>query len=456
MSTRLLIVGGSDAGIAAALRAREVEPSAEVTVLVADAYPNYSICGLPFYLSGETPDWHDLAHRTRADIESRDIRLLLDHRAERVDAGRREVTVTGPDREQQVLGYDRLVIGTGATPVRPPLEGIDLPGVHVLHTMDDSFAVHELLTLQPRSAVIIGAGYIGTEMADALTHRGLQVTLVEQLPSVLTTVDADLGRDVADELTRHDVEVAIGVRSERITQEGARLRVTGSDGFARAADLVLVAVGVRPDTALAESAGAELGVRGAVRVDRQLRTSVEGIYAAGDCAETWHRLLERPAYLPLGTTAHKQGRVAGEHAVGGQRTFAGSLGTQVVKVFALAVARTGLRDGEAREAGFDPLTVETVVDDHKAYYPGATSLRIRVTGDRRDGRLLGAQILGATNAQVAKRVDVYAAAIATRLTVDDVTDLDLSYTPPYSAPWDPIQAAATAWTHQLATAGAPA
>jgi len=221
--------------------------------------------------------------------------------------------------------------------------------------------------------------------------------------------------------------------------------VTGSERFTRDTDLVLVAVGVRPDTALARTAGAELGVRGAVRVDRQMRTSVEGVYAAGDCAETWHRLIERPDYLPLGTTEHKQGRVAGEHAVGGQRTFAGSLGTQVVKVFDLAVARTGLRDHEARAAGFEPVTVETVVDDHKAYYPGATRMRLRVTGDRRDGRLLGAQILGSTQAQVAKRVDVYAAALAARITVDEVTDLDLSYTPPFSAPWDPVQAAAQRW-----------
>jgi NADPH-dependent 2,4-dienoyl-CoA reductase/sulfur reductase-like enzyme len=452
-TTRLLIVGGSDAGIAAALRAREVDPTAEVTVVVADAYPNYSICGLPFFLSGETPDWRDLAHRTRADIEAAGVRLLLDHRADSIDPDRRAITVTAPDGRALTMGYDRLIIGTGATPVRPPIAGIDLPGVHVLHTMDDSFAVHELLTRQPRSAVIIGAGYIGTEMADALTHRGLDVTLVEQLPSALTTVDAPLGDDVAAELRRHDVTVATGVPIEAIAPEGGRLLVRGTGGFSATADLVLVAVGVRPDTALAETAGVQLGVRGAVRVDRRMRTTVDGVYAAGDCAETWHRLLQRPAYLPLGTTAHKQGRVAGENAAGGDRTFAGTLGTQVVKIFDLAVARTGFRDQEARDAGYDPLTVETAADDHKAYYPGATRMRLRVTGDRRDGRLLGAQILGSARAQVAKRIDVYAAAIAARLTVDEVTDLDLSYTPPFSAPWDPVQAAATAWTRQLATAG---
>jgi len=447
--TRLLVVGGSDAGIAAALRAREVDPDADVTVLVADAYPNFSICGLPFFLSGETPDWRDLAHRTRADIEATGVRLLLDHRADRIDPGRRQVEVTAPDGRTVTLGYDQLVVGTGAVPVRPPLPGIDLPGVHVLHTMGDSFAVAALLARGPRSAVIVGAGYIGTEMADALTHRGVDVTLVEQLPSVLATVDPQLGADVAAELARHGVTIATATAVERIVAEGGRLRVDGTGGFAAAADLVLVAVGVRPDTALARTAGVELGVRGAVRVDRHMCTSVGGVLAAGDCAETWHRLLEAPAYLPLGTTAHKQGRAAGENAAGGRRTFAGTLGTQVVKVFDLAAARTGLRDDEARAGGFDPLTTETAVDDHKAYYPGATRLRIRVTGDRRSGRLLGAQILGAATAQVAKRIDVYAAALAARMSVDDVTDLDLSYTPPFSAPWDPVQAAATDWTRAV-------
>jgi len=312
--TRLLVVGGSDAGIAAALRAREVDPDADVTVLVADAYPNYSICGLPFFLSGETPDWRDLAHRTRADIEATGVRLLLDHHADRIDPGRRQVEVTAPDGRTLTLGYDQLVVGTGAVPVRPPLPGIDLPGVHVLHTMGDSFAVAALLAREPRSAVIVGAGYIGTEMAGALTHRGVDVTLVEQLPSVLSTVDPELGADAAAELARHGVTIATATTVERIVAEGGRLRVDGTGGFAAAADLVLVAVGVRPDTALARTAGVELGVRGAVRVDRHMRTSVGGVLAAGDCAETWHRLLEAAAYLPLGTTAHKQGRAAGENA----------------------------------------------------------------------------------------------------------------------------------------------
>jgi NADPH-dependent 2,4-dienoyl-CoA reductase/sulfur reductase-like enzyme len=219
------------------------------------------------------------------------------------------------------------------------------------------------------------------------------------------------------------------------------LVIGGSD-----ADLVLVVVGVRPDTQLAVAAGVETGVRGALRVDRRMRTNLPGILAAGDCVETHHRLLGQPAYLPLGTTAHKQGHIAGETAVGGDREFAGSLGTQVVKVFELAVARTGLRDPEARQAGFDPLTVASTHFDHKAYYPGAHRLHRRITGDRSSGRLLGMQLVGHKDAEVAKRIDIPAGALYHGMPVEALSDLDLSYTPPFGSPWDAIQLAAQEWS----------
>ena len=444
--TRVLIIGGSDAGISAALRAREVDPVADVTVVVADAFPNYSICGLPFYLSGEVPDWHALAHRTATEIEGHGIALLLDHTARAIDPIRREVAVVDRDGHVHDLTYDRLVIATGAAPIRPRIAGLDLPGVCVLHSMADSFAVHAYLAPRaPRAAVIIGGGYIGVEMADALTRRGLLVTLVEQAPAVLTTVDPALGALVGSELARHGVAVATGVVVEEIAREEGRLVVTGTGGFRAAADLVLAVAGVRPNAELARAAGVELGERGAVRVSRAMETTLDGVYAAGDCVETWDRLLWRPTYLPLGTTAHKQGRVAGENAVGGARQFMGSLGTQVVKVFDLAVAGTGLGEEAARRAGFDPLTVEVNVPDHKAYYPGARDLRIHVTGDRQTGLLLGAQMLGHWQADVAKRIDVFAAALFSGMAVDDLNDLDLSYTPPLGSPWDAVQMGAHAW-----------
>jgi NADPH-dependent 2,4-dienoyl-CoA reductase/sulfur reductase-like enzyme len=447
---RLLVIGGSDAGIAAALHARELDSSAEVTVVVADAFPNFSICGLPYYLSGDVPDWRDLAHRTTTDLEHAGVQLLLDHTAQAIHPARKQVTVTSQHGERQ-LDYDRLVIGTGAVPARPPIDGLDLPGVYVLHTMGDTFTLHQALAAGARSAVIVGGGYIGLEMAEAFTARGLAVTLVEQAPAVMPTVDLELGRLLGDELARHGVQVVNDVTVKAIHQATGGLTVAGEPDFAAAADLVLVVVGVRPDTELAVAAGVQTGVRGALRVDRRMRTNLPDVLAAGDCVETYHRLLNRPAYLPLGTTAHKQGRVAGETAVGGDRAFAGSLGTQVVKVFELAVARTGLRDQEAQAAGFDPLTVASTQYDHKAYYPGAHQLHIRITGDRHSGQLLGAQLVGDHRAEVAKRIDIPAGALFHHMTVDGLNELDLSYTPPFGSPWDAIQLAAHDWVQQTRT-----
>jgi NADPH-dependent 2,4-dienoyl-CoA reductase/sulfur reductase-like enzyme len=432
---RLLVIGGSDAGISAGLRARELDPSVEVSLLVADAYPNFSTCGLPYYLSGDVPDWRALAHRTRADLEAAGLELLLDHTARAIDPAAKQVSVSDPAGVDRQLSYDRLVIGTGAVPIRPPIDGLDLHGVHVLHTMGDTFRLHQALTGGAGSAIIVGGGYIGLEMAEAFTARGLAVTLVEQAPAVMPTVDQELGKLLGQELGRHDVQVVNDVTIKAIHQENGDLTVAGEPDFTAAADLDL-----------AVAAGMEIGVRGTLRVDRHMRTNLPDVLAAGDCVETWHRLLEAPACLPLGTTAHKQGRIAGETAVGGTAEFAGSLGTQVVKVFELAVARTGLRDAEASAAGFDPVTVGSVEFDHKAYYPGAHQLHLRITGDRTSGRLLGAQLLGDQRAQVAKRIDIPATALFHHMTVESLSDLDLSYTPPFGSPWDAIQMAAQTWT----------
>jgi NADPH-dependent 2,4-dienoyl-CoA reductase/sulfur reductase-like enzyme len=459
----MVAVGGSDAGISAALRAREIDPGAEVTVVAADAYPNFSICGIPYYVSGEVPRWENLAHRTIADLEAAGMRLRLDTTARRIDVPGRKLLVTDPAGGEEVIGYDKLVIGTGAVPVRPPITGLDGlgpgDGVHLLHSMGDTFALMRTLEqTAPESAVIVGAGYIGLEMADALTVRGLRVTQMEQLPEVLPTVDSELGALVHAELASQGVEVLTGTTVKAVTKASpggtGRLCVeaVNADGqpVIRTADLVLVVVGVRPDTELAVSAGASLGARGAINVDLHMRTWLPDIYAAGDCVITHHRLLGE-TYLPLGTTAHKQGRVAGENAVGGNREFAGSLGTQVVKIFGQAAARTGLRDHEARAAGYDPVTVPWEADDHKAYYPGSHRIAMRFTGDRATDRLLGVQLFGHKDAEIAKRIDIAATAIFHAMTIDKVSDLDLSYTPPLGSPWDAIQAGAQAWTRQASS-----
>jgi NADPH-dependent 2,4-dienoyl-CoA reductase/sulfur reductase-like enzyme len=397
--SHLVIVGGSDAGISAALRAREVDASTQVTLIVEDAFPNYSICGLPFYLSGEVPDYHQLAHRTREEITGAGIDLLLDHRAKAVDPGEHLVTVVDWAEHVHQLSYDRLVLSTGARSRRPHIDGLDLPGVFLLHSMEDSFQIQHYLATHPvRSALIVGGGYIGVQ---------------------------------------------------QISAEEARLCVSGTGALEAYADLVVVAAGVQPRTELAQGPGIERGVQGATRVSRTMATSIPDIFAAGDCVETWHRVIARPTYLPLGTTAHKQGRIAGENAVGGERLFAGTVGTQVVKVFDLAIARTGLREHEARAVGFDPFTVEGAYFDHKVYYPGAQTVHVRLTGDRATGRFLGAQLVGPVHTEVAKRIDTYATALFHEMTVEALSDLDLSYTPPLGSPWDLVQMGAQEWSRSV-------
>ena len=463
----LIAIGGSDAGVSAALRARELDPGAEVTVVVADAYPNFSICGIPYYISGEVSHWRNLAHRTIADLKATGMRLRLDTTARRIDPAARKLLVSTADGTDEVLSYDKLMVGTGAVPVEPPISGLsgagalgERDGVHLLHSMGETFAVMRTLEeAAPASAIIVGAGYIGLEMAEALTTRGLAVTQMEQLPEVLPTVDPELGALVSAELASRGVEVLTGTTVRQISRAApghpGRLHVgaTAADGTAvtRHADMVLVVVGVRPDTALAADAGAALGVRGAITVDRQMRTSLPDVLAAGDCVVTHHRLLGQ-AYLPLGTTAHKQGRIAGENALGGNRNFAGSLGTQVVKIFEQAAARTGLRHSDAAATGFDPVTIGSEADDHKAYYPGSHRITMRFTGDRATGRLLGVQLFGHRNAEIAKRIDIAATAIFHGMTIDAISDLDLSYTPPLGSPWDAIQMGAQAWARQAAPA----
>jgi len=447
---KLLIIGGSDAGISAALRAKEVDPNIEVTIIVADRFPNFSICGLPFYLSGEIQDWKTLAHRTTQEIEEKGIRLLLGHKADLIDPQQKQVRIIGNNGHTHFMDYDRLLIGTGAVSATPPIKGFDVQGVFLLRWMEDSFEIQKFLTEKKvRSVVIIGGGYIGMEMADALTYRGIEVTVVEYAQTVLTTVDASLGLLVQKELEDNGVRVITGTAVKEIVRKDDHLFVMGSNDLEIQMDMALVAAGCRPSVELASAAGVKIGSYGAIEINREMGTNILDVFAAGDCVETWHRFLEKYTYLPLGTTAHKQGRIAGENMAGGKVEFKGSLGTQVVKIFDLVAARTGLRDKEAQEAGYEPMTVEFETWDHKVYYPGAKRIRVLITGDRRSHVLLGAQILGNRKSEVSKRIDIVATALFHKMKVEDLNDLDLSYTPPLSSPWDPIQLAAQSWLNAL-------
>ena len=451
--THIVAIGGSDAGITAALRVRELDPSADVTVVVADEYPNFSICGIPYYFTGDVQPWQSLAHRTTADLEATGMQLRLGTFATDIDVSGRRLAVRTPGGGTDLIDYDELIVGTGALPSHAGIAGLDrltaADGVHVIHSMGDTFALDDdLAQRQPQSAIIVGAGYVGLEMAEAFIARGMRVTQIQRGNEVLSTLDPELGALVRAEFEGHGVEVVTETTVGAIERTPVGLVVRGSrrgEPFEATAELVLVVVGVRPNTELLERAGATLGAGRAVVVDEHMHTGLPHLWSAGDGVVTHHRLLG-VTYLPLGTTSHKQGRVAGENALGGDIRFAGSIGTQAVKVFDLVAARTGLRDQDAETGGYAPLTVAAAADDHKRYYPGAHPIAFRVTGDARDGRLLGAQLVGRYGTEVSKRVDTFATAIYAGLTVDQVSELDLSYTPPLGSPWDAVQVASQAWS----------
>ncbi|OII40412.1 CoA-disulfide reductase [Curtobacterium sp. MMLR14_014] len=456
--THLLAVGGSDAGIAAALRARELDPSTDVTVVLADEFPNFSICGIPYWVSGDVATEASLAHRTRADLEAAGMTVRSSTWASAVDVDRRRLSVTGAAGDEEIA-YDELLIGTGAEPVRPAGVPFGEPGIHLLHTMTDAEQVVAALELLPAGSrvAVVGAGYIGLEMTEGLVARGFDTTLIQRGPEVLSTLDPELGSLVTAEVRRHGATVLTGSTVTGITPAGGGQWCVATSSTSGDAEgtfaLVVVCVGVRPVTDLAVAAGAQLGQAGAIVVDASMRTGVPHVWAAGDCVVTHHRLLGT-TWLPLGTTAHKQGRVAGENMLGGSKVFAGSVGTQVVKVFDLVAARTGLRQHETAPLKVSPLTRVTVADDHKRYYPGAVPLTISVTGDQTTGRLLGAQIVGQRTAEISKRIDTFATALHAELTLDDVIDLDLSYTPPLGSPWDAVQVAAQGWERAAANQAA--
>jgi NADPH-dependent 2,4-dienoyl-CoA reductase/sulfur reductase-like enzyme len=443
---QILIIGGSDAGISAGLRAREVAPDADVTVLVKDEFPNFSICGLPFYIGGEVEDWPHLAHRTHDDLQEAGLRILVRHEAIQIHPEAHTVVARNASVSSGEFSYDRLIVATGAASARPPIPGCDLPGVFFMRFMGDGLAVRDYLEkFRPSRAALIGTGYIGMEMADALHRRGMAVTLLEMADSVMPSFDAEMGALLQKALMAQGIRVKTGVKITEIEKQAGALIVRAGDETAAEADFILIAAGAKPCVDLAVEAGIALGKSGAIAVNEKMETSLPDVYAAGDCAETLHRLTGKYGYMPLGTTSHKQGRVAGENATGGNAVFKGVVGTQSLKVFDRIAARTGFRSMEAREHGFDPLSVDMETPDHKAYYPGSSPIHIRLTGDRDTGRLLGGQIMGRHGAEISKRIDIIATALFSEITISDFVHLDLSYTPPLSSPWDPLQMAAFKW-----------
>lgn len=432
--------------MSAASNARKGRPDLEIVVFEAGEWVSYSACGIPYLVGGDVKEVDDLLVRTPRELRDRlHIDVRTQHRVTAVDVHERSVEVHADRKDRTfTLGFDELVIATGAKPFRPELPGIDAPWVRGVQTLVDA---NELLRhasdVSCREVVVVGGGYIGLEMAEAFVRWGATVTVLEAADHVMGSLDADFAERIHASLRGIGVDVrtntgVLGFESRK-GESNDRGSVTTEDG-AIPADVVVLGMGVAPSSELADAAGLALGVKGAIVVDRQQRTSVDGVWAAGDCALSQHRVSGQPVHIALGTVANKQGRVAGINIAGGYATFPGVVGTAITKVCNTEVARTGLTEGEAAAAGFSAIATTTETSIRAGYLPDAGSMAVKLVAERGTGLLLGAQIVGDEGS--AKRIDTIATALWSRLTVGDLIDLDLAYAPPFSSVWDPVQTAA--------------
>jgi len=424
----LVIIGGVAAGLSAAAEARRSDPHLEIVVLEQGPVISYGACGLPYFVEGRVRAPEELIVYTPEYFrKERKIDVRTGARVVSISHPRREVRLESGER----VRYERLVIATGARCGRSGITGADRPHVFTLHTLDDAGRLRDFLRArQPRRAVVIGAGYIGVEAADALRRNGLEVTVLERSEHALLRHDAAMTVAVKKQLEAHRVDLRCGVAVDAIEAD----RVAGVP-----CDLVVIAAGFRPNVELANEAGVETGRTGAIRTDEHMETNLSGVYAAGDCAEVNHIVTGRPVNIPLGTTANKTGRVAGANAAGARQRFAGIVGTSIVGIFGMGFAITGLSEHEARLEGFTPVAARIEGRTRPRYYQPANTA-VELVADRSTGRLLGGSVIGSDGA--AGRINVIATALQAKMHVDEFARLDLAYSPPFSPVWDPLLLAA--------------
>lgn len=445
---RFLIIGGDAAGMSAASRAKRNRPELEVTVLEQTADVSYSACGMPYNIADPGRDIEDLVVR-RAEVfrDKQGIRLLTGHRAVHLDPAARCVTAATADGRRHDFPYDKLLLATGAEAVRPKLPGIDLPGVLVLKSLADGRAIKARLAERAvRRVVVLGMGYVALEMAEALRERGLAVTLTKPRPGLLPWMDPTLAAVVEAELRRHGVEVLDGRSVAAITPAGEALRLTGPD-LDLTGEMVLAAVGIRPNSRLGAEAGLRCEVAGALAVDARQRTSDPHIYAAGDCADAFHVVTGKRVWIPLALRANRAGWAVADGVCGKDGRLPGVVGSAVFKVFALQVARTGLTLEEAREAGFEAAAVVIRSRSRAHSHPGGSDIHVQMVGDRGSGRLLGVQMVGREG--VAHRLHAPAVALHAHMSVEQFSHTDLGYAPPFGPTWDPMLTAANQLLKEL-------
>jgi len=439
MVDRLVVIGGDAAGMATASQARRKNPALEIVALERGHHTSYSACGIPYLVAGDVERSEDLIARTPDEFRSKQrIDVRMRHEVMAVDLAGRSLEVRDLDRERTIrLPFDQLLFGTGAKPIRPDLPGIDADWVKGIATLGDGEALlAQAQASRCRDVVVVGAGYIGLEMAEAFKRWGARVVLVDGNDTVMArTLDGDMGGSLANAIRAMDIEVRLGEHVQGF-ENGTVL----TDKGALRADLAVLGLGVEPNSALAGDAGVPLGVRNAIEVDARQRTGIDGVWAAGDCADTYDLVSRRRVHIALGTVANRTARVAGINIGGGYARFPGVVGTAVTKVCGTEVARTGLTEVAARRAGFEFVVARIDSTTKAGYFPGAEPVTVKMLAEKGAGRVLGCQIVGGAGAAI--RIDTAATALHAGMTVHEIIDLDLAYAPPFSPVWDPIQVAA--------------
>lgn len=440
---RLVVIGGDAAGMSAASQAKRRRPGMDIVVFERSPHTSFSACGIPYYIGHVVDAEEKLIVRTPEKFREQDgidVRIL--HEVTEIDAAGKKVHVRDLKSGKTAWeSYDQLLIATGAIPTRPDLPGADAVDIFGVSTLESGLAIHRRLEGGDiKRAVVVGGGYIGLEMAEALVMNGLEVSLISRPPQVMATLDHDMGALVSQAL--RDVGVTLYLEETLTEFETSAGKVTGiiTDKRTLPADIVILGLGVRPNTALAAAAGIPLGAKGSIRVNERMETGIAGIWAAGDCAESFHLLSRKPIHIALGTVANRHGRVAGINLGGGYATFPGVMGTAVTKICQVEVARTGLQEKEIAALGLDHVSAVIKSRTKAGYFPGSGEITVKVMAEKGSGRLLGGQIVGMEGS--AKRIDTLATALHAGFTVEEMINLDLGYAPPFSPVWDPVVTAA--------------
>jgi NADPH-dependent 2,4-dienoyl-CoA reductase/sulfur reductase-like enzyme/rhodanese-related sulfurtransferase len=434
---RIVIVGGVAGGASAAARARRVDESAEISIFERGPYISFANCGLPYHIAGEIEDRSRLLIMTPEKMWLRSrVHVHVNHEVISIDRAGKTIRVRCSDGSEEDFPYDKLILSQGAKPIVPPIPGADLSNVFTLRDVPDMDRIISFVdSRRPGSAAIIGGGFIGLEMAEAFHRRGMHVTVIEKLPHILPLLDHDTALQLENRVRGTDFTVMTGTEAKSFSADGLEL----ADGAFVPAELILLSVGVRAEVDLARRAGLEIGVTGGVKVNARMESTDPDIYAVGDAAETTHMLTGARTRVPLAGPANRQGRIAGSNAAGGHFLYPGALGTSIVRVLHMTAGFTGLNSAQAAKAGFSFFSSVTIDPNHAGYYPGSRAMMIKIIAEEGTGRLLGAQIVGEEG--VDKRTDVLATAIAGRMTVFDLENLDLAYAPPFGSANDPVNTA---------------